>query len=452
VHQKFVISTSPDGLKAFIFVPSNISQFPSFGDLEDLIQKAGVTFGINKKVLFDLSSGKIKESGRIEIATGIAPVAGKPGYMEHIVDMTNIGKPKNLTNGRVDHHDLGAIVNVIKGTPLGRRMPAKQGINGMNVFGQAIPVSPVGELQLISKNGAEISSSDPDLLLASIDGAVTYNPKEGFVVVDQKVIEKDIDYSVGNINFTGNLLIKGSIRSGFTVETLGNIHVLGSVEDAIVHCGGDIEIEGGAIGSGTGVIESKGSVRVRHVENFTIKSGADIIVEEDSLHSTFTCDGKIKAKSLIGGNYDALGIICNNAGSAAEPKTVLDIAKYRKLIQERTDLQKKMIKNTEIAQMLKLRMFELVRSGMNSEGVLESKDDAVVSDLRAKVIECKKSNDSMNKRIVLINEIECNYKTSTGVFAQSVFPNTLIRFGNGERLIMEIVNNLKFIPKSADYC
>jgi uncharacterized protein (DUF342 family) len=166
--------------------------------------------------------------------------------------------------------------------------------------------------------------------------------KDGNVDVKrQRVIDNDIDYATGNISFAGDLIIKGTVRAGFTVDVQGNLRVCGNVEDTRIKSGGWIEIEGGAVGSGTGLIECSNHVKVRHLENFSIRSGNDVIIHEDSLHSSIVSEGKIKAKSIIGGSVNAFGVECETIGSMAETRTVLDIGRMHQLVEERRELMRK---------------------------------------------------------------------------------------------------------------
>lgn len=438
----FSIIITPDSLKAYLQIPPNATVFPIVKDLQTDLQNKGIIIGIDHNAILQVASGKIS-NGFIEIAKGIAPQAGYPGKIEVLIDVSQVGKPRELVDGRVDHHEIGTVINVIKGLPLARHIPPGEGVDGRNIFGKPIAAPVPDDVHLSGGSGTCISSDDKNILLSEIDGAVTIR-SDGFIEVkNQKIIEKDIDYSTGNINFPGDLIIKGSVRAGFFVEVLGDLHVLGSVENTQIKSMGNVDIEGGAVGAGTGVIECKGFVKVRHLENFSIKSGGNVFISEDAFHSTISSDGRIRAKSIIGGTMTAFGIECDSIGSTAETRTILDIGKFHVLSEERSDLKKKSTEISNFMMQLKMQIFSLVRDGMDEKGKLSEQEEKKLESLKNKNMESKRNNDKIKQRIDCINKIEQTFGAYSGLIAKCVFPNTLIKFGNGERQVQDILYNVK---------
>ena len=122
------------------------------------------------RFLIEISNGGVKN--RIEVARGVPPRPGVPGHIQMLIDTSGMGKPKTLSDGRVDHRDLGLVVNVKKGTILARKIHPRPGTEGKSVFGKPIPVPPVSDVVLRPGVGTCISEADPDLLVADIDGAL----------------------------------------------------------------------------------------------------------------------------------------------------------------------------------------------------------------------------------------------------------------------------------------
>ena len=68
-------------------------------------------------------------------------------------------------------------------------------------------------------------------------------------------VEGDVDYETGHLDVSGDLEVKGNVRSGFDVCSGGNIIIRGMVElNAYVFAKGDIEITRGIIGKPTKVV------------------------------------------------------------------------------------------------------------------------------------------------------------------------------------------------------
>lgn len=436
------IITTPDGLKAYLQIQPKTLVFPSEKEIVGELHNKGIVFGLDKQAISAVACGK-KNSGLIEVARGIAPLPGVNGHIEILIDINSVGKPKTLEDGRVDHHEIGSVINVKCNIPLARRIPPAAGVEGKSVFGKSIPPPIPDDVVLMAGVGTSISSDDPNLLLSSIEGAVSIDRNGNIDVKRQRVIDNDIDYSTGNISFAGDLIINGTVRAGFTVDVQGNLKVCGNVEDTRIKSGGWIEIDGGAVGAGTGLIECTSHVKVRHLENFSIRSGNDVIIHEDSLHSSIVSEGKIRAKSIIGGSVNAFGIECESVGSTAETRTVLDIGRMHQLVEERRELNKKAIELRSFIQQLKNEQFTLVRDNMNDNGLLSDEDVSKLEVIKNKTLESIKTHDKIRQRVDCINQKEKTIGSSCGIIAECIYPNTFIKFGNGDRQVQEILKHVK---------
>jgi uncharacterized protein (DUF342 family) len=443
----FSIITTPDGLKAYLQIQPKTMVFPSEKEILNELHDRGVVFGLDNLTIREIASGK-KNPGMIEIAKGVVPLPGVNGRIEILVDILSVGKPKELDDGRVDHHEICSVINVKSNVPLARRIPPAAGIEGKSVFGKSIPPPIPEDVILKAGIGTCISADDPNLLVSSIEGAVSVDKSGSVDVKRQRVIDNDIDYSTGNISFAGDLIIRGTVRAGFTVDVQGNLRVCGNVEDTRIKSGGWIEIDGGAVGAGTGLIECLKHVKVRHLENFSIRSGNDVIIHEDSLHSSIVSEGKIRAKSIIGGSVNAFGVECESIGSTAETRTVLDIGRMHQLIEERRELMRKSTELREYIQRTKNEQFTLVRTCMDENGLLNEEDINKLEVIKNKTVESIKTHDRIRQRIDCINDKEKTLGSCCGIIAETIYPNTFIKFGNGERHVQDLLKHVKLFAGS----
>ena len=70
-----------------------------------------------------------------------------------------------------------------------------------------------------------------------IDGHISFD-KGAFHIQNLLTIPGDVDISAGNINFAGDVMIKGKVREGFLIKSDGNITIRGNVEaGAIIKAG-----------------------------------------------------------------------------------------------------------------------------------------------------------------------------------------------------------------------
>jgi Predicted polymerase, most proteins contain PALM domain, HD hydrolase domain and Zn-ribbon domain len=431
------VTYTPDGMKAFLYVSDTVNgEYPSINDLQSALADRGITTGIDQESLIAMIN-HVTCKTYVEAAHGIAPVAGVPGSIEVLIDVSQKGKPRVLPGGKVDHRDISYVVNVRKGTSLVRHIPPVPGKDGCNIFGKPIAVPVAKDQRLSFGRGTAVLPADPDVLVADINGAVVVYPNGKVEVVDDKVISGNIDYSTGNVRFSGNLKVNGTVRAGFEIDAEGDCFIGGNVEDAKITSLGDIEVLGGAVGQTKGMLKCAGSLKIRHIANFSVLAGGDIFILEDALHSTISSEGNIKARSFVGGTVAAWKAIEAEAiGTEAEAKTIVDLGGKYVLMQHKYALLKELADLTGDIGTVKEGMFKLVRDEMDPAGNLS---DGALQRLAA----LKKKHRGDIKRCSSVqNEMEMldkKLKNSPVPFikATKVFPNTLIKFGENEKLIKE---------------
>ncbi len=400
------------------------------------LKEYGVVHGIKKDIIERMALEQVCDE-RILIAEGTLPEPGVDGRFEILIDTSGIGKPKRREDGSVDHKELKKVINVKKGQPLIRRIPPQPGKKGRSILGKDIDPPKSKDAVLSPSLGTEILEENPDLLVAATDGAVSLNTAGGMEVRTAKVINGDIDYSTGNISFSGDLKITGGVRAGFSIKADGNLTISGHVEDTEVSSSGDMEITGGAVGSNNGKLIIGGSLKVHHLENFTVQARKSIMVIDSILHSSIRTEALVKAKTIVGGQIEAAhGIEAGTIGSASETKTVIKIGNVFFLLQQRKMVNEKQQEIRGGLIKCKEEIFTLVKNDMDSNGKLGHEDEPKLEELK----ECvHKLNKQLSKLVHRLEEIEIKLKDNPNpvIKANVVFPNTVIRFGLVEKIIKE---------------
>jgi uncharacterized protein (DUF342 family) len=283
---------------------------------------------------------------------------------------------------------------------------------------------------------------DNDVLVADRDGAVTVFPNGSATVFDEKEIPGDIDYATGNISFMGNLRIKGTVRGGFTVDAAGNIWIGGSVEDAKVTAGGDLDIVGGASGSGNCALKCGGALKVHHLHNFSVHA-FNIEMIEDIVHCTVWAEQAITAKSIVGGTISACKLIdADSIGTVAEPRTLIDLGGINGLLEQKYGLLKDLAAVTAETGTVKESMFHFVNDEMDADGMLSPGAVERLVTLRRKVVECLEKSAQTQSAIETLDE-KLKHLSKPVLQAKTVYPNTLIKAGSLEKNIMEIIRNVR---------
>lgn len=287
---------------------------------------AGVVYGIREKEILALVAEQMYE-GEWILAQGLAVQNGLPGRLDYQPAMQkSSGKPTFLADGRVDLRELDNIVEVKAGTVLAVKIPPTAGTAGRTVLGQEVAPTPGRDLAWPLGKGVEVET---DKLVASITGQVMI--KAGRVhVLPVHEVSGDVDYSTGNIRFSGNVVVRGTVKPGFVVETEGDFSVAKSISSARVHCGGTLKVAGGIQGQGRGVIEAQGDVVARFIENCKVVAGGNVTVGENIMHSEIVAGASIvvggRRGLIVGGSVRAReNIECKVLGASFGTATTLEV-------------------------------------------------------------------------------------------------------------------------------
>lgn len=215
---------------------------PEFGTVMNVLMEHGVVFGIDEEAIrCGIRSEQVLVS--IEAAHGI-----EPGLSEDAAIIYNL--EENLGEQVVNPYGHKKIHSVSVGGILAIKRPAVQGSPGVGVTGQEIPARTPQDVQIRIKEGAKLIH-DGMVAIATRSGrpALEGLNKQYISVRPIYVVEGNVDLSVGNIEFEGDIIILDSVLDGFTVKAGGSIQVYGDVLHAFLFANGNISINKKVISS-----------------------------------------------------------------------------------------------------------------------------------------------------------------------------------------------------------
>lgn len=284
-------------LWAVIIPPFYGGEDISYDTLKFRMDSLAVKHGINSKLIDKIISDKLYFK-IVQIAEGSEAVNGKSGTVKNLFSTAK--KQVNIkedNHGNVNYKELNMIQSIHKGDTICEITLPTAASDGMTVTGDTIkgregryPVVPAGK-------NTEFNE-DKTLLLAKIDGELVFEENK-FNVRNLLTIDHDVDNSVGNINFVGDVLIKGDVREGYTVRADGDVKIVGTVEGATVIAGGDLVIDRGMTGGNKGVIEVQGSLKCKYLENCCVYAKEGIEADQ-IMYSTLSTDENIIVKGKKG--------------------------------------------------------------------------------------------------------------------------------------------------------
>ncbi len=257
------------------------------------------------------------------VAQSIAPVHGQNGQLEWLVD-------RPLPSGEARHYDRCAFIMVKRGQEIARIIAPTPHQDGRDVTGQPLPATPgqAVELQLDDT----LSADSRGVLIAQADGAI--NPDDPTLRVHNVLqIDEYVDFSTGNIDFSGDVIIGKGVRDCFTVRATGSVTCDGVIEAATVHCLGDLVTRGMA-GRDRGSAVTAGHLVARYLDNVTAQIGLDLRVERSIFNCDTTICGGIDSPraTIVGGRHVVTGAIrVNVVGSPANVPTELVVATVPRL-------------------------------------------------------------------------------------------------------------------------
>jgi len=134
-----------------------------------------------------------------------------------------------------------------------------------------------------------------------------------------------VDLRVGNIDFPGDVVIRGEIRDGFTVRAGKSIFCNGCIGAARVICGGDLVSQQGVVGKEKAVILVNGAVEAKFLEGCAVDAGGPVRIRTSVLNSTVHTADRLELAErgiIIGGIIKAQnGVSAGQVGTDRGPRT-----------------------------------------------------------------------------------------------------------------------------------
>lgn len=236
-----------------------------------------------------------------KIAEADMPVNGIDGTITYNYSRDNTLAPKEDEHGFVDYKDLGFIRNIRKNEVIAVITEPTEGTDGTDVRGITMKAIPGKKASYNIGKGTTLSE-DGLSLIAATDGHI-YFAGNAFCVDSSVTVNGDVDASIGNIDFIGDVIIKGEVQDGFSIVSEKNVTVGGNVTKSTIKAGGSITIKKGSINSGLTAGEG---ITCQFAEYSNIYAEGDVKVN-DLVVCDVHCGGNLTAKSLSGGIYRVIG-------------------------------------------------------------------------------------------------------------------------------------------------
>jgi hypothetical protein len=184
----------------------------------------------------------------ILIAYGIHPVHGQDAQLKVFFQETIKNQYAEM-DGVVDFRNHLRIPTAKKDDVIALKIPGTPGVVGYNVFGEIVyPKEPM-DITIASKDHVMILDDCKVIALKEGRPRMTGTVVRYFDVCTSYIVTGDVNLETGNIVFSGDIIVYGNVNENMTLESLGNIYIMGNVYKATITATGGIKIKGNIIGS-----------------------------------------------------------------------------------------------------------------------------------------------------------------------------------------------------------
>jgi uncharacterized protein (DUF342 family) len=201
----------------------------------------------------------------------------------------------------IDYHRAYQAVRIKRGQPLAHLEPSDPSVASTSDLMVEKPedlLSPAVELY---KDGSQ-------LLIRSLREGFPVFEGGKITINDFLAIAGDVNFRTGDIDCPGDVVVNGSIMSGFSVRA-DNLTVTGSIENARVECRGNLICHGGIVACQDHPLICGANLWCKYLENSYIEAGKNIFIAKSSLHSDIRARNNIilcrKDAVLVGGRSEA---------------------------------------------------------------------------------------------------------------------------------------------------
>ncbi|MCL5677594.1 MAG: FapA family protein [Firmicutes bacterium] len=448
----FRVSVAPGGMEASLLVtpPEKGLSFSQelLGRALAALKQAGVTQGVDEAAVKET----LEFPGtRLVVAHGQAPERGEDARLEWHVNPRPTGLPLLVEHERVDFHSLNLVQNVTKDQLLVTKVPATHGTQGMAVDGRVLEPTPGRDTPL--PGGQNVYADAEGLrLFAASDGHVAIRGNR-VSVLPVFEIKANVDYSTGDIQFVGTVVVRGNVTTGFTVQSDHDIEVHGYVDGGFLQAGGNVHVKSGIQGAGHGKVKAGGNVTALYIENAVVEAGGDVVVSDAIMHSRVSAGGRVAVTGnrglIVGGLVQAdqevsAGVIGANLATATEIEVGANPALREELKSSHaalTQVERQLERATSATHMLK----DLEQRG---ERLPAEKKEALLKLVRG-TYHLMGERETLSQRVLKLEEELEERKNGRVRVTDTIHPGVKVTIGRSAYFVYDTLTHTRLVLNEA---
>ena len=328
--QKINISLSPDEMEAYLQIDKK--SVPGRINIIIALTDKGIKNGIDFEMVDAVSKGEIDQSSVI-IAKGTPCIDGKDGWYEFYFQTKSNNYEELLEQDKIKFSQIEWFETVNKDQQLAYYHKSIPGKDGTTVTGKKVYAKRCKELPLLSGTGIK-KQKDNVTYIANQNGVIML---DGYTLKVTPLLKlKEVATST-EINFTGNIIIEGNVKSGAKIHATEDILIKGTVESAQINTEGNLILQKEFIGYKDATIRAKKNVFGPDFELVEIYASQKIIGNKFK-NCILYAQGQVKTVGqdgiIAGGSICAEnGIKTVNLGTQERIPTFIKIGKIERFKQ-----------------------------------------------------------------------------------------------------------------------
>ncbi|WP_456399218.1 DUF342 domain-containing protein [Mesoaciditoga sp.] len=324
-YPQIEVNVSKDKMKAYVTIyPGMKKEVPTVEEIFSSLKENKVIFGIKEWEIKRIVSEKCVLRP-VLIAEGKPPIPSKNATYKLLFLPSGIRVKRN-DGKRVNYASMYEIVFCRKGEKLVEKVVGVDGKKGYNVFGEELGGEKAEDLSLQPLAGKNTAlSEDGMFVFATLDGQPFFS-EDGKVNVNEIfIVNGNLGYDVGNIDFPGSVWIRGNVEEAFKIKSGKDVLIDGIVGEAEINAKSNILVKGGVFGKNKGILRCEGNFKAKFLSEVTIISHGNVEVDEYIMNSRIISRGNVIVNGkgwIVGGSVKAgLNVNVNVIGSISKVPT-----------------------------------------------------------------------------------------------------------------------------------
>jgi hypothetical protein len=262
-----------------------------------------------------------------------------------------------------------------------------------------------------------------------------------------------VDYSTGNVEFVGNVIVRGTIKTGFTVKAEGDVTCQEYVDGGNIIAGGSIFLKRGIKGQGKSRLSAGKDIIAKFIEGASLEAEESVIVDEALIHSNTSAGERIVVSgtkgSIFGGTVKAGNLVkATFIGSEMAVQTKIKVGVNPHLLNElednRTTIKKKK------SDYEKASRNHVALGAMKSKSGLSADKEELYSTLYAITEQLRSDIETIASTIASLEEDLQRCSEGRIEAVKTIYPGVTLTIKTASRPIKSIFHQAIFIKEGPD--